>query len=249
LIYPPVNETWANFAGHFVASDHIRYVEESDCIVVLDCRKGRYEVADEVATSMWNCLVGTTSLDRQIGQWHEDYGLTADMALDEIRKFAQACERGGLLRRKTGFDVIASNAGAMAAPRSMPWRVPRIVLALFYIVSTSWSLRTKKFSPTYRRCAAVASPTGQASPEKPIRTFLRAENIVGVCRSADDCLVRSLSLFRYLRACGVPAEHVIGVRRIPFDAHAWVEVGGVPMLDRRGDGFAPIARLAADSAG
>jgi Transglutaminase-like superfamily len=26
---------------------------------------------------------------------------------------------------------------------------------------------------------------------------------------------------------GVPADHVIGVRRFPFQAHAWVECGGV----------------------
>ena len=45
------------------------------------------------------------------------------------------------------------------------------------------------------------------------------------------CLVRSLVLSRLLARRGIPASLVIGVKLDPeFEAHAWVESGGVPLL-------------------
>jgi Transglutaminase-like superfamily len=45
------------------------------------------------------------------------------------------------------------------------------------------------------------------------------------------CLVRSLVLSRLLARRGIPAKLVIGVRLEPtFEAHAWVESGGIPLL-------------------
>lgn len=38
------------------------------------------------------------------------------------------------------------------------------------------------------------------------------------------CLQRSAATTRLLKRCGIPAEMVIGVQQIPFQAHAWVEV-------------------------
>jgi hypothetical protein len=40
------------------------------------------------------------------------------------------------------------------------------------------------------------------------------------------CLQRSAVLVRLLRAEEIPARMLIGVRKIPFLAHAWVEVNG-----------------------
>ena len=40
------------------------------------------------------------------------------------------------------------------------------------------------------------------------------------------CLPRSAAATWLLRRRGVPAVMVIGVRKMPFYAHAWVEVGG-----------------------
>lgn len=49
------------------------------------------------------------------------------------------------------------------------------------------------------------------------------------------CLMQSLVLSRLLAVRGVTATLVIGARSSPdFCAHAWVEVGGVPVLPARG---------------
>ena len=73
--------------------------------------------------------------------------------------------------------------------------------------------------------------------------FGRAENFFVVRRAPDDCLVRSLSLYRFLREAGSRAEHVIGVRRFPFQAHAWVECAGEVLMDTRAPYFTPLARM------
>lgn len=53
-------------------------------------------------------------------------------------------------------------------------------------------------------------------------------------RRRADCLMRSLSLATALRWMGVDAEVCFGVRKFPFRAHVWVEVGGAAMNESRG---------------
>ncbi len=46
-----------------------------------------------------------------------------------------------------------------------------------------------------------------------------------------NCLQRSAALTILLRLSGIPSDFVVGCRRTPFYAHAWVEVAGVAILD------------------
>lgn len=47
------------------------------------------------------------------------------------------------------------------------------------------------------------------------------------------CLHRSAALVALLRRYGVPAELVVGARRAPFGAHAWVEIARTPLCERK----------------
>ena len=47
------------------------------------------------------------------------------------------------------------------------------------------------------------------------------------------CLQRSVVTTCLLRSCGVPAKMVIGVQQLPFRAHAWTEVDGRAINERR----------------
>lgn len=66
------------------------------------------------------------------------------------------------------------------------------------------------------------------------------------------CLTRSLLLDRMLRRRGVSSRLRIGVRLTAgvLDAHAWVEVDGVPVNDRPevGEQFAPFSDLPSPAA-
>ena len=46
------------------------------------------------------------------------------------------------------------------------------------------------------------------------------------------CLQRSTVLVKMLRSRGAPAHMVIGAQKLPFMAHAWVEVDGAIVGDR-----------------
>jgi hypothetical protein len=47
------------------------------------------------------------------------------------------------------------------------------------------------------------------------------------------CLQRSAVATCLLRSCGVPAKMVIGAQNLPFKAHAWTEVDGRAISERR----------------
>jgi|SRR5580698_1164661 hypothetical protein len=47
------------------------------------------------------------------------------------------------------------------------------------------------------------------------------------------CLQRSVVAVRLLRSCGFPAQLVIGAQGVPFCSHAWAEVNGVVVNDRK----------------
>lgn len=46
------------------------------------------------------------------------------------------------------------------------------------------------------------------------------------------CLQRSAVMTCLLRSCGVSAQMVLGAKRLPFKAHAWVEVDGQAINER-----------------
>lgn len=57
------------------------------------------------------------------------------------------------------------------------------------------------------------------------------ERVGRTVRGADGCLPQALAGTAMLRRHGHVAELVIGVRNAPvFEAHAWVEVAGVPVI-------------------
>ncbi len=47
------------------------------------------------------------------------------------------------------------------------------------------------------------------------------------------CLQRSAVTTCLLRSCGVAAHMVIGAQKVPFKSHAWTEVDGRPINERR----------------
>ena len=63
-------------------------------------------------------------------------------------------------------------------------------------------------------------------------------------RHRKDCLPKALATFHLLRRQGIPACLVYGVRKFPFEAHAWVEAYGQILDDcpPRIAGYAVIHR-------
>lgn len=73
----------------------------------------------------------------------------------------------------------------------------------------------------------LARPSG-AAPIPPALLSRAVSRGLRLGRWHPRCLLRSLVLFRFLRAQGEPAHIVIGLRRVhrTSDAHSWVELRG-----------------------
>ena len=234
-------------AGTFALGPSVRYARAEGLGVLLDLRTSTYKVLDEVATSMLEGLIGSADLDAQLDAWCGAGGVDRTTVRSELDRFAEACLADGVL------STAAPNGGAPAERGSPPARPtrrgPQAARALHALASTWRDLRSDGFGPTYERYANIPVAPAAAAREACLKTFVRAENLWLSRLSPNDCLPRSLALFRYLRCEGVAAEHVIGVRRVPFAAHAWVEADGDALLDERIAGFTTLARLGLPGAG
>lgn len=221
----------------------MRYVRVDGLGVVLDLQSATYKILDEIATLMWEHLIGDANSDVAVKAWSGEYEVDAATARLELELFTKKCCAEGLLHRAEPDCGKNSPRGVEARPISRNPRVPLTVKALCCLALTYWRLRAQGFGATYTRYAGLVCAPAFGTCDASLQAFVRAENFFLSRRSPDDCLLRSLALFRYLCWEGVPAEHVIGVQRIPFLAHAWVECDGRAMLDGRVNGFTAIARM------
>jgi hypothetical protein len=112
-----------------------------------------------------------------------------------------------------------------------------------YVRARSW-LRSDELAETVRALRAAGPPAGTPDGDQ-LLVGIRLGRIVGktlgVLPADSRCLVRSLVLTSLLVRRGIESSLVIGVRPDPsFEAHAWVECAGTPLLP---PGDEPYGRL------
>jgi len=245
-----VNRFHFGSLSNYVASDDIRYRKIDGCGVVLDLRTQRYSVLDDLATAIWEVLTDQVDAAPHIHQWAREYETTLDEIVSTIDGFCADRLRMGWLRRR---DSVANRKIDQRTSSRFPhWRrlLPNGLFAFSVLTFTALSLRFRGFSKTYgrqREVPGMPEPCLVPPLDSIIRPFLAAENFVFLRRAPNDCLVRSLALFRYLRWSGIPATHIIGIRRVPFAAHAWVEVSEEGVLAPAPRGFSALATLTSTS--
>jgi hypothetical protein len=230
----------------FVASRGIRHAEVEGCRVVLDLRRETYRVLDQVGSALWLILTGQAAKAAVFDELAGQYAVDAARLEADLAAFANQCLAEELLERADGSSrpvepppsgLVDSGLGARGAAGIFgAWRS---------LLGTRRAISRDGFRVTYERYALLSVGRARVPFRGALTTFRRAENFFVFRRAPDDCLARSLALYRFLREAGHPAEHVIGVRRFPFQAHAWVECEGAGALDDRAPAFTPLTRLAA----
>jgi hypothetical protein len=84
----------------------------------------------------------------------------------------------------------------------------------------------------FRRRAASERRFGDAEEcRRAIEAAGRLERLRPLVPRSGRCLPYSLLLLHFLKLRGVEADWVFGVRTHPFEAHCWVDVGGVVLND------------------
>ncbi len=113
-----------------------------------------------------------------------------------------------------------------ADPRPTSWRPRRLVLASSLLWHTRRLRALVKHRGILRAIDALAPrPTTATVDRRRERDLLAAYALVrAVLQESDtDCVGRSLGLSHVGRSIGLPYDFVVGARKFPFQAHAWVE--------------------------
>lgn len=109
------------------------------------------------------------------------------------------------------------------------WR--RLWTALLGLALYDLILRRGGFSAVHRKVRTWKTAGRKARRHRDNQIVSTVKAATGWYPKSVLCLQRSAVLTCLLRRAGTPAEMVLGVRRIPFYAHAWVEVNGVVVND------------------
>jgi hypothetical protein len=106
------------------------------------------------------------------------------------------------------------------------------IQALWQLARFHYYVRFANFASLYRhvrRCQCGPAANSTAVTER----ICAAIDLVSVLWPASIlCLQRSAATTCLLRSYGVPAQLVLGVQKLPFKAHAWVEVRGNVVNDK-----------------
>lgn len=189
--------------------------------MLLDVSAGTYDVVDEVGTQMWKQLL-LDPRERDIACLADRYGVPLSVITTDFVDFAAAQQAAG--RLCTDAPRCAPSGARVPKRRPTVWR------ALRERAAVERELR-KGFADAYATCTGPAADgTPPRHPvERSVRQFRTADGLYPAREAPLDCLPRSLALTRFLRMAGWPARHAIGVALHPFEAHAWVELDGVPL--------------------
>jgi hypothetical protein len=227
-------------------SDSVRVIQNEDGAVLLDIRQGLCLSMTPIGIRIWqmlkvnhsvcdiaNCLAAEfDEVPKQ--QVHDDVTeFVADLEHKSLLVAAEPAVRAGLLERllmpaqgQSETEESATPAKSKAS-RLLLWKALAglLVFDLFRFGSNFTSIHS-----LVQRWPAAP---GRASADVADRAC-RAMNYACVWYPKRVlCLQRSAVMTCLLRSCGVPAQMVIGAQKSPFKAHAWTEVNGHPVNERR----------------
>lgn len=229
------------------AHNHVRWRSIEDAIVILDLHHGHYFVLDRVASAIWSDLLSGVDSAELTGRLSHEYAVPAEHVANDIAAFVSELQSRNFLT-----DQAPDRPQGMT---SRPTREPSLLAlrAWWHLFAASHRLKRQGFGPTYTMYSTLTRPMPvadwQPRLERALCAFARAENFYHLKQAPEDCLPRSLALFRFLASIGIAADHVIGVQRFPFAAHAWIECNGRVVQDDadRPRCYTEIARITASA--
>jgi hypothetical protein len=211
-------------------SAHIRQAVFERGTVLLDLRRGEFFWLDGVAAAMWQDLsIPGKTEDTAMAELREQFDVQENRLAEDFRAFRERCLREGLLQESDRVEPVASKRRTLR-------KVRFITLAAWACLArTARQLKRRGFTEAWQDAIEQAPQVTKAADEERLaraeKAFMRAENFFVGWAAPDDCLPRSMALFRFLRSMGLPAEHHIGLDRHSLIGHAWVECGGRTILD------------------
>jgi hypothetical protein len=240
---------------------HLRSITDPDGGLVLDLKTGRFHSLNRTSAIVWKTLRDnprgadsgeilqamtaafgpdpriTGDLDGLLRTF-EDKGLIQRYPIDdwspgllpvtpEIRE--EPTEKDGALANAMLFELPPPPESTQARRRAWWTSAAWFGFLVVYLILSIGGF--PRLYQMLRWLSARRRQVGIASKEK-VETVCAAVNRAATLYlRRSRCLQRAAVTFLLLRLAGVPAEFVIGCRRLPFFAHAWVEINRVVIND------------------
>jgi hypothetical protein len=216
-------------------SKHTRVAADGDGAVLLDLRSGRYLVPNQVGSALLLGLSERRGLDEVVVGLAESAAVPREEVATHARRFLSQLVEAELIepdRSPASPETLPppeppAEADTPVSNVSSVWLVP-VYLCL---AAADLALRILGFARVHRLLHRLPHGRRRADP-------LPAREVADlVARAAafypwrTRCLPRSVAVLLLLRLRGWPARLALGAKRMPFAAHAWVEVGDVVVTD------------------
>jgi hypothetical protein len=210
--------------------------------IVMDLVANRYFAVSSVGTRVWDAIERGLSPDQAALDLTRSAAIEEQDAQELVQALLASWHRDQLM---TAADPRTFEQVPRSRPRGAPAKETielentpvRARAVAQYLAASSWYAVTKKrhgLIEVLNRLVELAPRVRPRDHDLVSYSIARAARFVRqVFRQGQpDCLDRSIVLAVALRWSGVDAELCLGVRRVPFVAHAWVEVGGRSLLQK-----------------
>lgn len=246
------SEQMLNNLTKFQYMDGIRAASGTNGISIMNRSSGKYFAFTSTSSEIWTLIGEGKSVDEMLCILQRKYPEAGERLQTDLTN---------LLTQLIAHELIVPTAPETLPDRSLisepkpetgrhsNWSIPLLsrylrqgkiykvlwmVLAYTSLIWTDCFLKGLGFARFYRvvrswPCERVCIGQQQTEIEAVVAIVNRAATYY---LKRAWCLQRSAVTTCLLRLRGIPAELVIGVRELPFLAHAWVEVGGEVVNDR-----------------
>lgn len=231
--------------GRFEIAGHVRSAGGLEGAVLLDLRSGKYIALNPIAGRIWEGVERGETRAAIVSRLEREIEAPPGRLRQDVDAFIGQLLAKGLIRERTG-----DGAPQASTPEPRPVEAagdvdhgpddaavrfePLCLLAAWLgLVFADLVLGLSGF----HRFHALLSRIPVRGPERDSAALATALARV-VDRAAAFyfkrawCLQRSAVAMAVMRFYGVPAKLAIGVHRVPFQAHAWVELRGRVINDR-----------------
>jgi hypothetical protein len=232
----------------YALAEHVFVCLNGEHLVFLDLKKDRYWALEASSTA------GLASL---VGGWPvraAEAGATGEAPAPDTSAIADVLNGRGLLSESTsGKDATPVSAQtpvsellqeaelAPGSPVYSPLRFVKAALIAKFVLRI-WPF--ERVIARVRRRKAVEGSKVSAPDLQYARKLVEAFDRyrIYVFSSKNECLYDSLALLEFLAHFGVYPDWVFGVQTRPFNAHCWVQYGGVVFNDtvEHVSGYTPI---------
>jgi hypothetical protein len=215
---------------------------DADGVMLLDIRHGRYMALNPVASTVVEGVRAGHTVAEVALRLATCYQVPHERAAGDAQRFLQSLIEKGLVE-PTAADALSAVEATGPADRAEPleanalnrldvgtargWIVP----AYLILVAVDIGLRLLGFGKVYRLLDHLPSGRRRADTARADRIAAAVDRAASMYFTHAWCLQHSLVTLILLRARGWPARLVLGVRRMPFTAHAWVELAGQVVND------------------